>query len=87
MNSWCILAVLIVEMCQTFSCQKNQAGSSNAMEFFGFKRSLNFLLDQNMNITKFVSDRHLSIAAFMRDTHPEIKHRFDLWHIAKSKLM
>lgn len=56
------------------------------MEFYGFKKTLNFLLDQDMNITKFVSDRHLSIAAFMRDVHPEIKHRFDLWHIAKSKL-
>ena len=55
------------------------------MEFFGFKNSLNFIAAQDMQIAKFVSDRHLSIAAYMRDKHPEIQHRFDLWHIAKSK--
>ena len=57
------------------------------MEFYGFKNCLAFLLNQGISILKFVTDRHSSITCYMRENYPDISHRFDLWHVAKSKLL
>ena len=57
------------------------------MEMYGFKKCLEYLLSEGFQIRKFVSDRHNGISSFMREDHPEIRHRFDLWHIAKSELL
>ena len=65
--------------------QRNQAGSSPAMEFMGFKTCLEFLVGYGILITAFVSDRHVSIAAYMKKSVTDIKHYFDIWHLKKSK--
>ena len=71
-------------------------GSSSAMEFEGHQRAFQFLLGTAMVITAFISDRHSQIARWMRVECPQrckalgkpvITHFFDLWHIAKSKLL
>jgi hypothetical protein len=65
--------------------QKNEAGNSLAMEYEGFKRSMDNLLKRNIPISTFVSDRHPSIAKHMWEKHKDITHYFDLWHLIKSK--
>ncbi|CAB3980925.1 PREDICTED: uncharacterized protein LOC107342022 [Paramuricea clavata] len=63
--------------------QKNEVGNSPAMEYEGFKRSMDNLLKRNIPISTFVSDRHTSIAKHMREKHKNITHYFDLWHLIK----
>ncbi|XP_068685177.1 uncharacterized protein [Montipora foliosa] len=63
--------------------QRNQAGSSNAMEFMGFKEFINFLLVYGIIITSFISDRHVSIASHMKKVLTGITHYFDIWHLKK----
>ncbi|XP_028518525.1 uncharacterized protein LOC110250843 [Exaiptasia diaphana] len=64
--------------------QRNQADSSNAMEYVGFKNCMEFLLEENgLPISTFVSDRHTSICSHMKKELKDIKHYFDLWHLKK----
>jgi len=63
--------------------QRNQAGSSPAMEFMGFKSCMEFLIVYGLLITAFVSDRHVSIAAYMKRSLTAITHYFDIWHLKK----
>eukprot|EP00795_Rhopilema_esculentum_P011457 gene11457-21665_t len=63
--------------------QRNEIGSSTAMEFEGFKRSLQFLENNGLNVTTFISDRHLSIAKYFREERKDVLHYFDLWHLKK----
>ena len=65
--------------------QRNQAGSSPAMEFMGFKACMDYLTGCGLLPKAFVSDRHVSIAAYMRKSLPNITHYFDIWHLKKSK--
>ena len=44
--------------------QRNQAGSSPAMEFMGFKACMDYLTGCGLLLKAFVSDRHVSIAAY-----------------------
>jgi hypothetical protein len=64
--------------------QRNQAGSSPAMEFLAFKQCMEYLIGFDLLITTFVSDRHTSIAKHMKQVLKNIIHYFDLWHIKKS---
>ncbi|KXJ24406.1 hypothetical protein AC249_AIPGENE22559 [Exaiptasia diaphana] len=65
--------------------QRNQADSSNAMEYVGFKNCMEFLLEENgLPISTFVSDRHTSICSHMKKELKDIKHYFDLWHLKKT---
>ena len=67
--------------------QRNQAGSSPAMEFMGFKACMDYLIGYGLLLTAFVSDRHVSIAAYMRKSLTNITHYFDIWHLKKRKVM
>lgn len=67
--------------------QRNQAGSSPAMEFMGFKQCMDYLLGCGVLITTFISDRHTTIASHMKKVLTKIVHYFDLWHLKKSKLL
>jgi len=67
--------------------QRNQAGSSPAMEFMGFKQCMDYLLGCGVLITTFISDRHTTIASHMKKVLPKIVHYFDIWHLKKSKLL
>ena len=84
-----ILAIIFI-MCSDewylcFVLQRNQAGSSPAMEFLSFKSCMDYLKKQGLTITTFISDRHASIAKHMRTVLKNITHYFDLWHVKKSK--
>ena len=67
--------------------QRNQAGSSPAMEFMGFKQCMDYLLGCGVLITAFISDRHTTIASHMKKMLTKIVHYFDIWHLKKSKLL
>jgi len=67
--------------------QRNQAGSSPAMEFMGFKQCMDYLLGCGVLITTFISDSHTTIASHMKKVLPKIVHYFDIWHLKKSKLL
>ena len=66
--------------------QRNEVGSSTAMEYEGFKRSMDFLLGDGLDISTFVSDRYQTIAKHMREKLPDKTHYFNIWHLKKSKL-
>ena len=66
-----------------YSLQWNPVGSSNAMEFDGFKNCFGFLLSKDLNIGTFVLDQHSSILKHMGTNLKTITHYFDLWHIKK----
>uniref|UniRef100_A0A667ZJW4 Uncharacterized protein n=1 Tax=Myripristis murdjan TaxID=586833 RepID=A0A667ZJW4_9TELE len=49
----------------------------------GLIRSLNLLENSGVKISSIISDRHLQIQKFLREQKPEIKHFYDVWHVAK----
>ncbi|CAB4041628.1 Hypothetical predicted protein [Paramuricea clavata] len=61
---------------------RNEVGSSPAMEYAGFCRSMEYLLSL-VAVKTFVSDRHSSITKHMREKLSDIIHYFDIWHIKK----
>ena len=65
--------------------QRNQAGSSPAMEFMGFEQCMQYLLGYGILIQTFISDRHIKIASHMKTVLKNIFHYFDVWHLKKSK--
>ncbi|CAB3984261.1 Hypothetical predicted protein [Paramuricea clavata] len=64
--------------------QRNQAGSSPAMEFMSFKSCMDYLIKKGLAITTFISDRHTSVAKYMRSVLSKITHYFDIWHLKKT---
>ena len=64
--------------------QRNEVGSSPAMEYAGFCKSLEYLLGLGLVVKTFVSDRHSAIAKHMREKFSNITHNFDIWHLKKS---
>ena len=64
--------------------QVTEVTSSNAMEAEGCKRSLNFLIDQEIPVRCLSTDRHPTVSSNMKKLYPAIKHQFDTWHLAKS---
>ncbi|CAN8004831.1 unnamed protein product, partial [Ixodes hexagonus] len=63
--------------------KSTEVSSSNRMETEGMERSLNYLHAQDMSVDSLVTDRHSEGKASMRRNHPDIKHQFDVWHVAK----
>lgn len=61
----------------------SQATSSVAMEPMGFRKGLERLLDEGIDIKVVTTDRHPSIRKLMREEYPNIIHQFDPWHVAK----
>ena len=53
------------------------------MELEGLVRALNFLVDSQVQIGSVITDRHKQINKYLREEHPDIKHRYDVWHISK----
>lgn len=66
--------------------QRNEAGSSTAIEFMAFKQCMNYLIGYGLLITTFISDRHVSIASHMKKVLHKIIHYFDIWHLKKVRL-
>ena len=57
------------------------------MEKEGLLRVLNFLQEQNLTTDVLVTDRHRQINKWIREEHPEIKHYYDVWHVAKGNIV
>ena len=43
---------------------------------------LEFLKEKDLKVGILVTDRHLQITKWMREQHPNVKHYFDVWHVA-----
>ncbi|KAM7307032.1 uncharacterized protein ISCGN_010668 [Ixodes scapularis] len=63
--------------------QSTEVSSSNRMETEGMERCLNYLRAQDMSVDTLVTDRHSEGKAALRRNHPDIRHHFDVWHVAK----
>eukprot|EP00795_Rhopilema_esculentum_P009988 gene9988-18612_t len=64
--------------------QKNEAGRSNAMELYGFKKCLENLVDnQKLAVETLVTDRHVAVTKYVRENYKEVKHYYDIWNIKK----
>lgn len=61
------------------------SGSTN-MEKEGFIRGMKIFEDLDLPIKMLVTDRHKQLGKYIRENLPQIDHRFDVWHIAKSML-
>ena len=57
------------------------------METEGLRRSLNFLISEGIQIKALITDRHVTIQKIMREEYKDIEHMYDMWHIAKSKIL
>lgn len=57
------------------------------MEKEGLDRALKFLKDEGVPVGVLVTDRHKQINKWLRETHAEVKHYFDVWHIAKGNFI
>ena len=57
------------------------------MEKEGLHRVPEFLEEKDLKVGVLVTDRHLQIAKWMREQHPNVKHYFDVWHVAKGECM
>ena len=64
--------------------QVTEVKNSNAMELEGLKRCLDHLQQERVVISKLATDRHVQVRAHMKKERPQIKHNFDVWHMAKS---
>ena len=67
--------------------QRNEAGSSQGMEFLAFQQCMSYLQKQGVTLESLITDRHSSIAKYMREQFTKVSHYFDLWHLRKSKWM
>ena len=55
------------------------------MEKEGLHRVMEHLKEQRVTIGVLVTDRHRQIDKWLRDHHPNVKHYFDVWHVAKGQ--
>ena len=49
----------------------------------GLQRVLVYRSLNNIVVDILVTDRHRQIAKWIREEHQEIKHYYDVWHVAK----
>ena len=70
-----------------FSFQRNEVGSSTAMEYAAFQQCMDFLMGHSLDISTFVSDRHMTYQHCKTHERKTYQHNslFDLWHLKKSK--
>ena len=57
------------------------------MEKEGLIRGVEFFNQNNIKIKTLVTDRHTSIRKWIRENIAQTKHCFDVWHVAKGKLL
>ena len=59
-------------------------GRSYHMEKESLHRVIDFLTEKGLEISVLVTDYHKQINKWIRETYPQIKHYYDIWHVAKS---
>ena len=67
-----------------FIAHVSNAGTSQRMETYAFKKVLDMILDVGIIISSLTTDRHKSIKKIMREKYSDILHQFDIWHISKN---
>ena len=55
------------------------------MEKEGLHCAIESLRQQKVSIGVIVTDRHRQINKWLRENHSEMKHFYDIWHVAKGK--
>ncbi|XP_049918879.1 uncharacterized protein LOC126401561 [Epinephelus moara] len=63
--------------------QVTETSSSTAMEPVGFRRGLDYLLEEGVEVEVVTTNRSPSIRKIMREDYPDIHHEFDIWHVVK----
>ena len=53
------------------------------MELESLKRQLAYIEESNVEVKKLITDRHRQVSAYMARERPNIKHTYDVWHLAK----
>ncbi|XP_067281531.1 uncharacterized protein [Pseudorasbora parva] len=66
--------------------QSSEVPSSSWCELEGLKRSMQFLMDQDMQVSALITDRNRQVAKWVREKmcSKGTRHFFDVWHIGKS---
>ncbi|KAM7304046.1 uncharacterized protein ISCGN_013946 [Ixodes scapularis] len=82
-GTYTLLETTTGQVIHTELVKSTEVSSSNRMETEGMERCLDYLRAQDMSVDSLVTDRHSEGKASMRRNHPEIKHQFDVWHVAK----
>ena len=67
--------------------KSNEVKSSYHMEKEGLIRGVQFIEGKGLQIGELVTDRHVQIVKHVREQMPNTIHHFDVWHVAKGKLM
>ena len=57
------------------------------MEKEGLIRAVTYLQEQNLSIGTIITDRHMAIQKWVRETLPDTIHLYDVWHVAKGRLI
>ena len=57
------------------------------MEKEGLNRVLEFLKEKDLQVGTLVTDRHQQITKWIREHHTNVKHYFDVWHVAKGEFV
>ena len=63
--------------------QSNEVKGNYHMEKEGLRCCLSFLTGQDLNVEVLVTDRQKQINKWLRQLHSNIKHYYDIWHVAK----
>ncbi|XP_043996833.1 uncharacterized protein LOC122844979 isoform X3 [Gambusia affinis] len=75
MNSGAVLTTHIVEC--------NEVQSSAAVELEGLKQGIHFLEQHGLTVAELITDRHMQVCKWLRTEKPDIRQRFDVWHVSK----
>ncbi|XP_040193733.1 uncharacterized protein LOC120927246 [Rana temporaria] len=68
-----------------FQVEQLQAGLTSAsLEKIAFIEALERILSDHVNVKIIATDRHASIRKIIREKYPQIRHEFDVRHMAKS---
>ena len=73
----------VVNLLSILPSQSNEVASSNHMEKEGLHRVFAFTREKDVEVGTLVTDRHQQITKWMREEHHNVKHYFDVWHVAK----
>ena len=62
---------------------RRRSHEEKSVEKEGFKRCIESLEDDRVQIDRIATDRHVSISSFMNKERPQINHQYDVWHLSK----
>lgn len=82
-----MIITLLCNPCKNIFLQSNEVNGSYYMEKEGLVRAVDFLHQQGFEIDTLVTDRHSQIAKWVRENLKEADHRYDIWHMAKCRLL